>query len=33
MDAQTEILLVSLADYAHEEDALTLDLDQEAACA
>ena len=33
MDAQTEILLVSLSDYAHAEDALTLDLDQEAACA
>ena len=33
MDAQTEILLVSLSDYARAEDALTLDLDQEAACA
>ena len=31
MDAQTEILLVSLSDYARAEDALTLDL--EAACA
>lgn len=33
MDAQTEILLVSLSDYARAEDALTLDLDQESACA
>lgn len=33
MDAQTEILLVSLSDYVRAEDALTLDLDQEAACA